>query len=70
MSNPELEIEAAASQPDLQTDPQGTLQCVLIAGLEKGLAIIEAFDQEKSRISISEFAEGCGLTRGRPAPDK
>lgn len=56
MSNPEL---IAASQATLPA----TLQRDLIAGLEKGLAVIEAFDQEKSRMSISEIAAGCGLTR-------
>lgn len=28
----------------------------LIAGLEKGLQVIEAFDQERSRLTISEVA--------------
>lgn len=35
----------------------------LIAGLEKGLQVIEAFDQERSRLTISEVAERTGLTR-------
>lgn len=35
----------------------------LIAGLEKGLQVIEAFDQERSRLSISEVAARTGLTR-------
>jgi IclR family pca regulon transcriptional regulator len=35
----------------------------LIAGLEKGLAVIEAFDQERPRLSITEVAERTGLTR-------
>lgn len=35
----------------------------LIAGLEKGLAVIEAFDQERPRLTISEVAQRCGLTR-------
>ncbi|SFA96691.1 transcriptional regulator, IclR family [Collimonas sp. OK607] len=35
----------------------------LIAGLEKGLQVIEAFDQERSRLSIAEIAERTGLTR-------
>lgn len=35
----------------------------LVAGLEKGLAVIEAFDQERPRLSISEVAERTGLTR-------
>src|SRR5471032_3018690 len=35
----------------------------LVAGLEKGLLVIAAFDQERSRLSIAEVAERTGLTR-------
>ena len=35
----------------------------LVAGLEKGLAVIEAFDQDRPRLSITEVAERAGLTR-------
>ncbi|MEO8152916.1 MAG: IclR family transcriptional regulator C-terminal domain-containing protein [Rhizobacter sp.] len=35
----------------------------LIAGLEKGLAVIEAFDQDRPRLTISEVAARCHLTR-------
>ena len=35
----------------------------LIAGLEKGLAVICAFDQERPLLSVTEVAEHCGLTR-------
>jgi IclR family pca regulon transcriptional regulator len=35
----------------------------LIAGLDKGLQVIEAFDQERSRLTTSEVAERTGLTR-------
>lgn len=35
----------------------------LVAGLEKGLAVIAAFDQERPRLTISEVARRCGLTR-------
>ena len=35
----------------------------LIAGLEKGLAVICAFDQERPLLSVTEVAERCGLTR-------
>lgn len=34
-----------------------------IAGLEKGLAVIEAFDQEQTRLSMTEVAQRTGLTR-------
>ena len=42
---------------------QGPLKRDLVAGLEKGLAVIEAFDQERPRLTISEVAERTGLTR-------
>lgn len=35
----------------------------LIAGLDKGLQVIAAFNQERSRLTISEVAESTGLTR-------
>lgn len=35
----------------------------IIAGLDKGLQVIEAFDQERSRLTISEVAQRTGLTR-------
>ena len=41
----------------------GPLQRDLIAGLEKGLLVIEAFDQERSRLTVSEVALRTGLTR-------
>ena len=43
--------------------PLGSLKRDLVAGLEKGLAVIEAFDQERPRLTISEVAERTGLTR-------
>jgi IclR family pca regulon transcriptional regulator len=35
----------------------------LIAGLDKGLQVIESFDGERSRLTISEVAQRTGLTR-------
>jgi IclR family pca regulon transcriptional regulator len=35
----------------------------LIAGLEKGLSVIAAFDQDRPRLTMSEVAALCGLTR-------
>jgi IclR family pca regulon transcriptional regulator len=35
----------------------------MVAGLEKGLAIIEAFDESRPRLSLSEAAGRTGLTR-------
>ena len=43
--------------------PPGPQKRDLIAGLEKGLAVIEAFDQDRPRLTISEVATRCGLTR-------
>jgi IclR family pca regulon transcriptional regulator len=50
----------AASTDDARGAP---LKRDLVAGLEKGLAVIEAFDQERPRLTISEVAERTGLTR-------
>ena len=35
----------------------------LIAGLEKGLAVISSFDQDRPRLTMTEVATLCGLTR-------
>lgn len=43
--------------------PPGPNKRDLIAGLEKGLAVIEAFDQDRPKLSITEVAERAGLTR-------
>ena len=43
--------------------PNAPLQRDLIAGLDKGLQVIEAFNQERSRLTISEVAERTGLSR-------
>jgi IclR family pca regulon transcriptional regulator len=48
------EIDSAANLP-IKRD--------LIAGLEKGLQVIEAFDQERARLTIAEVAQRTGLTR-------
>ena len=42
---------------------QGPLQRDIVGGFEKGLQVIEAFDQERSRLTISEVAQRAGLTR-------
>jgi len=52
----------AANEPDGGLD-EAPHKRDLIAGLEKGLAVIEAFDQERPRLSITEVAERTGLTR-------
>ncbi|MEH0166215.1 IclR family transcriptional regulator C-terminal domain-containing protein [Paucibacter sp. JuS9] len=67
-------MSAARAFDDLSSTPlpateaeatQGTtpLKRDLVAGLEKGLAVIEAFDQERPRLTISEVAARTGLTR-------
>lgn len=43
--------------------PGAPLKRDLIAGLEKGLAVICAFDQDRPRLSVTEVAQRCGLTR-------
>ncbi len=54
----ELEEDAA-----LETSMQAPLKRDLVAGLEKGLAVIRAFDQEHARLTISQVAERTHLTR-------
>jgi IclR family pca regulon transcriptional regulator len=54
---------AALAEAAVTTPPSGPLKRDLVAGLEKGLAVIEAFDQERPRLTISEVAERTGLTR-------
>ncbi|SFC91968.1 IclR family transcriptional regulator domain-containing protein [Massilia yuzhufengensis] len=44
-------------------EPEAPQARDLIAGLDKGLQVIESFDQERSRLTISEVAERTGLTR-------
>lgn len=48
---------------DENPSPAAPLARDLVAGLGKGLAVIEAFDQERPRLSITEVAERTGLTR-------
>ncbi len=55
----ELEEDAL----EAATGVQAPLKRDLVAGLEKGLAVIEAFDQERPRLTISQVAERTGLTR-------
>jgi IclR family transcriptional regulator, pca regulon regulatory protein len=55
--------EPGAGTPDGASDTEVPLKRDLVAGLEKGLAVIEAFDQERPRLTISEVADRTGLTR-------
>jgi len=64
---PALADAALASVPPAEAQDasakDGPLKRDLVAGLEKGLAVIEAFDQERPRLTISEVATLTGLTR-------
>jgi IclR family pca regulon transcriptional regulator len=48
---------------DQMGEPEQPLARDLVAGLDKGLKVIEAFDQERSRLTIAEVAQATGLTR-------
>lgn len=56
-------VSSASSADAAASAGDGPLKRDLIAGLEKGLAVIEAFDQDRPRLSITEVAERTGLTR-------
>ena len=47
----------------MKTESDQPAERDLVGGLEKGLKVIEVFDQERSRLSIAEVAEATGLTR-------
>jgi IclR family transcriptional regulator, pca regulon regulatory protein len=47
----------------MSDEVDGPLARDLVSGLEKGLKVIEAFDQERARLSIAEVAQATGLTR-------
>lgn len=58
------EVECSALHPaPTKSGEEAPQKRDLIAGLEKGLLVIEAFDQERSRLTISEVAQRIGLTR-------
>lgn len=54
---------AAAASLSQSPDKPGPQKRDLIAGLEKGLAVIAAFDQDRPRLTMTEVAALCGLTR-------
>jgi IclR family pca regulon transcriptional regulator len=56
------EPEAAESTASAAAPP-GPHKRDLIAGLEKGLMVIEAFDQQRPRLTITQVAARTGLTR-------
>ena len=55
-------LEDSATSADALAS-SGPLKRDLVAGLEKGLAVIGAFDQERPRLTIAEVAQRTGLTR-------
>lgn len=60
--DPDLTL-ASAPTPIMDPDASAPMKRDLVAGLEKGLAVIEAFDQDRPRLTISEVAQKTGLTR-------
>jgi IclR family pca regulon transcriptional regulator len=60
---PQLPDDEPAGPPAEDPSPGAPNKRDLIAGLEKGLAVIEAFDQDRPRLTISEVAARCNLTR-------
>lgn len=62
-TDPDDDPEYARGAPGDDPDASVPAPRDLIAGLEKGLAVIEAFDQERPRLSITEVSERTGLTR-------
>ena len=59
----ELPSQDSAAMLAVTPPPPGPQKRDLIAGLEKGLAVIAAFDQDRPRLTMSEVAALCGLTR-------
>jgi len=57
------DLDREADLPALASATGTPLKRDIVAGLEKGLAVIEAFDQDRPRLTISEVAERTGLTR-------
>ena len=58
----ETSFAAAANSPN-PPEKSGPQKRDLIAGLEKGLSVIAAFDQDRPRLTMTEVAALCGLTR-------
>ena len=59
----DTERDPADAMPAPPRAASGPQKRDLIAGLEKGLAVIAAFDQDRPRLTMSEVAALCGLTR-------
>jgi IclR family pca regulon transcriptional regulator len=61
--DPDEQEDRALDPQDTEESATGPLKRDLVAGLEKGLSVITAFDQERPRLTISEVAVRTGLTR-------
>jgi IclR family pca regulon transcriptional regulator len=62
-NNPSGNPAVKPAKSAIAGDERAPLKRDLIAGVEKGLQVIEAFDQERSRLTISEVAQRTGMTR-------
>lgn len=62
-SDSESNADASSVSIPTRPVPPPPLKRDLIAGLEKGLSVIAAFDQDRPRLTMSEVAALCGLTR-------
>lgn len=58
-----MTFSAPPSSGSLPTPQPGLDKRDWIAGLEKGLSVIEAFDDGHSRLTASQAGERCGMTR-------
>jgi IclR family pca regulon transcriptional regulator len=63
LASPVVADTPAAADEAAVADAAPARQRDLVAALDKGLQVIEAFDQERPRLTISEVAERTGLTR-------
>lgn len=64
---PDMQHSASRDDPTNRAPAAGGAdtpsQRDMVASLEKGLAVIGAFDQHRARLTIAEVAARCGLTR-------
>lgn len=58
-----MKVAPAASDEPPSAEAAAPLKRDLVAGLEKGLSVIDAFDQQRPRLTIAEVAERTGMTR-------
>jgi len=63
LTSPADPLTPRAAEADGAGPGPGPSRRDLVGGLEKGLLVIEAFDQDRSRLSIAEVAQRAGLSR-------